>query len=1134
MAKSNTILDKKLLQTLEPLSNLAHDKLEELVNKSVIQDFPPGKLLFKQGDSDSHTFFLINGQVELLEVGQKKNKIIKAKSKDASLPLAQELPRPCSGRTKTETTLVIIDSNLLEILSDDNPSGTFEVEELGGDDGGYWMTRFLQSRAFLKLPTENIQALLMAMEEFPVSKGEVIIHQGAKDDYYYIVQSGKCAVSRRPAPNAEEMQLAILKEGDGFGEESLITNSKRNANITMLEDGILMRVNKKDFLTYLASPLILFTEEKDVLESVGKGSLLIDVRTHEEYHATHVEGSVNIPLSMLRLKVDGLNPTRDYILCCNDATLSSAAAFLLTQHGLTCHVLKGGLKAANIQLPAPNLSVNVAPKDNRKVQAADQKRKVAEEKAEKIQQQAQVAHDQAEQLSKRVAAAEQAQRKAEQEVARLQQEELAQRDNAIRSAKMRIEKEASRARKAEEKAAKLKIEAKAISNKANEELLKAREEAAAVVKRQAALDDSLNHAKEVAAEAEKVAAHARKQAQIEAAQIRQQAEDEAQQLRTEMEETSRKIVADAQRAKEQQEEQRRIAMDAVRKKEQEAEIIRQQAATEAAEMRSAFEAERDQLRRETEEQRQKEETQRRAQHEEEKRKAAADAEAIRHQAQLEAEKMRAELLAAQQEFQESLNQAKTEEQKQRQRMLEEAQEHAQQVIANTTLKAEQEAESIRLRAEQEAEQLHQELESARKQIEESHATVSRVERIKRETLLEESRRQAQALLKQNAEKAAHDAEEIRENALAEAEQLRSELARAREQIEGTVAKAQVLSGQQKQQIISDAQERAQQVINEATMKAEQKAEAIRLLAQEEAEQLRQELERTRMELAEQAAQARQEQAEQVRQAKIKKEQAKKAQLRKQQAKKEDQARMMAEQIRAKLEQAEQERQNQELEKTGEGMALAEVKIKRVDNRIILEGAEDIFIFKEPSVKQDDIPVLNQTSGSQTAQTHEEDELPSFNIEGDDTPAVTPFNAQEFNRARRERDEVIAQATRSKRKGIFAVAASLIVTVAVGATFIVMKPELLDQNMFAQNQGAPKLTAKASINPVSNLKKAIELPSALAIKKEESQLMQEAEATFNKMVDKWKDLVSIETDTIPAVDVDTVPAEEPSTQQEAGQ
>ena len=1093
MAISKTLLDKKLLQTLEPFAGLGYDKLDELVSKAALEDFPAGKILFKQGESDKRTLFLINGQVDLLETGVPKPRIIKAKSTEARQALAQTLPRPCSARTRTDATILSIDSDLLEILLDDNPSGTYEVDELGGDDSGYWMTRFLQSRAFLQLPTENIQTLLMAMEEVPVSKGDIIIHQGEIDNYYYIVQTGKCSVSRRPSPNAEELQLAILEEGDGFGEEALIMNGKRNASITMLEDGQLMRLSKKDFMTYLAGPLIKYTDEKDVLQSISKGSLLIDVRTHEEYHATHVEGSVNIPLSMLRLKLEGMNPTRDYILCCTDGTRSSAAAFLLTQHGLTCHVLKGGLESANIKIPDANLSVSVSPIDNKKVQAANHNKKLAQEKADKIQQQAKHASDEASLLARRVAEAEAAQRKAEQEVARLQQEELIQRDKAIRSEKMRAEKDAQIAKQAEEAAARLKLEAKAISDRTNEELRKVKEEAERLAKHQKSLDEALIRSQQISAEAEKMAAQARQQAEKEAIEIRRQAEEEAQQLRAEMEETTRKILANAKKTSQEEELKRRVAMDAVRQKEKEAEQLRQQAQHEAEALRQQAEVERARLLEEAE-------TRRNAEIEAAKNKAAKEAEEIRRQAQAEAENLRAELLSAQKAFENTITNAKQEEQLQRQRMLEEAQLHAQEFINQTTLKAEQDAEEIRNRAEQEAIQLRQELEQTRKQIEESQASVSEAERVRRETLLEETRKQAHELLLQNAQRASQEAEQIRQQALAEANQLRIELTNARKQIEETVSQSHVVSGQQRENIINAAQKHAQDVINEATRKAEIKAQAIRLQAQKEADELRMELEKTRMQLAEQAArvqidqqlqQKNQQQAQQQRQAKTA-------------AQKQEQARKMAAQIRAKLEHAEAQRQEQEAQVTGAGMSLSEVKVKRAHDRIILEGAEDIFIFKEPSAKDEHIPTLNETTRHGVNETG--NELPSFEIEGDDTPVATPFNSKEYEKARFERDATIAMAKNSRRKHMFTIAASLVITVAAGAAFLVYKPQL-EQQFTAITPQEPQLTSKASINPVEDLKEVIEIPSKLSIKAEESKLRQQAEETFNTLVNKWKDLAA---------------------------
>ena len=66
-----------------------------------------------------------------------------------------------------------------------------------------------------------------------------------------------------------------------------------------------MRLGKKDFMTDLAEPLINQIDEKTALEKINSGSLIIDVRRHDEFMQQKVEGSVNIPLTMLRIKLDG-------------------------------------------------------------------------------------------------------------------------------------------------------------------------------------------------------------------------------------------------------------------------------------------------------------------------------------------------------------------------------------------------------------------------------------------------------------------------------------------------------------------------------------------------------------------------------------------------------------------------------------------------------------------------------------------------------------------------------------------------------------------------------------------------------------------------------------------------------------
>ena len=231
MKNSSTQIDRKILKTLEPLNRLNPILLDELAAKSIIEEVPAGRIICRHGDSDSRQIYLLAGQIEVATAGETKTKLIKTKSA-LKTPIAEGSPRIVTLKAKTDSTLLHIDADLLELLMSDElevTASSYEVNEIDGDDSDDWMLTFLQSPAFLKLPTENIQKLLTHMDELPVKKGQIIIKQGDKDDNYYILKSGTCNVHRKPYESAANVLLAVLPTGSGFGEEALISNGSRNA-----------------------------------------------------------------------------------------------------------------------------------------------------------------------------------------------------------------------------------------------------------------------------------------------------------------------------------------------------------------------------------------------------------------------------------------------------------------------------------------------------------------------------------------------------------------------------------------------------------------------------------------------------------------------------------------------------------------------------------------------------------------------------------------------------------------------------------------------------------------------------------------------------------------------------------------
>lgn len=964
MSGAREYLQVKFLKTLEPLCSLAVDKLEELANKSQLEELPPGRVIFRQGEKDSRCTYLLSGQIELQMTGNPRSETIKAKTTEARFPVAQEWPRPTTCRSKTSVVLLHIDSDLLEILLSDNTSGsTYEVTEIGAmdDPESDWMLHFLQSPAFLNLPTDNIQKLLVTLEEIPTAAGDVIIRQGDHDEFYYIVKQGKCSVSRRPAPKAEEVRLAILGPGDGFGEEALITEGKRNATITMKESGVLMRLGKADFNRLLVQPMLNYIDRNSVMEKVNTGAVLIDVRNNKEFNENGIKGALNIPLSMLRVKAKGLNNTREHIVYCNDGHLSRAAAFLLCQQSLQVTVLEGGIsnqqkpfsptikseaqvsqatteKTSPVTQPASIAATSTSDSEYRKhkQQAQEQAkraneaeiaRKNAVSKTQHLKSEADALRAQADRLANKTASAEAQRKQADEEINRIKQETLQQREQILASAKQEIEKEKQKAKQTEVEVSRIKLEAEQARKRSEEELARIKRETDAINLRQAALEDSYKKAEQEKQQAERSAQIARiiakqeaEQVKAEAEAIRAQALQEAESIRQEMdsrkaqmetEETVRRQAtldeahrkADAALA-----ESNRAAEEAKRQAILEADTIRQQALKEAEQLRSQIEKERQQAA-ELAARTKAEHELRQQELDNERRKSLDEA---RQQAMLEAEKIRNRAI------QEAQVQARLEIQRQTDQEAESLRKQSEEVQRKTLETARFEAgkvaEAIRLEALAEASRLRQEMEATRQ-------------------LMESENRRVQAKLEE-------------ENIRLTAEE--DTLARAAE--EAAQRAAVEASRRRKEQEFARLQE-----LKEHAHKAAELEESHRKMAMEETRHKEQEATRLAQEKKARAA----------------------AETRNVQAKK------MAEAIKHKMEESNNRKQEDDfLVNTNSGPKLAKSRMHVIKDKTILEGEEDIFIFKAPSERPPSRAEAEELlkQAEEQFKTKSKKELPTFDIE----------------------------------------------------------------------------------------------------------------------------------------------------------
>ncbi len=334
----------EILRDLIPLNALTGDRFREVTGSLIIEDISAGSYLFGEGDRDNRSIYLLDGVINLLDASGRVTGVVSAGTDPARYPIANQQPRITTARAATKSVIATIDSTLLDVmLTLDQTTTTSSTPGVFTDSNEDWMTRVLQSDAFIRLAPADIQRLLQSLQSVTVSAGDVIIRQDDEGDYFYIIKEGTCSVTRLASGEGWDVPLAELGKGDCFGEEALVSDATRNATVTMLTDGILMRLSKKDFVELLKEPLVHFIDFELASSIVADGGIWLDVRLADEHANFAFNDSRNIPLAGIRDGASELDTARKYVIYCDTGRRSAAAAFLLCQRGLDVCVLDGGL-----------------------------------------------------------------------------------------------------------------------------------------------------------------------------------------------------------------------------------------------------------------------------------------------------------------------------------------------------------------------------------------------------------------------------------------------------------------------------------------------------------------------------------------------------------------------------------------------------------------------------------------------------------------------------------------------------------------------------------------------------------------------------------------------------------------------
>ena len=345
-------VDEALLCHFVPMNGLAAAAVSQLLPFAGVSELHPGDNIPTNFKTSDQAYYVVQGQLDLY-TGSTLAGTVTGGTEEARFPLSHLRTAFDSARARASVRLLRVDRarvSALLILEEPSAGATTHRRTTRSPlDARQIIARLLKSQIFSHIPPANLQRLLELAEPVPVHAGDVVIRQGEKGNYCYILMEGRCSLTRRAPGEILPRTLGELGPGDSFGEEVLGHDGARRTTVTMRSDGWLRRLSKAQFAQLAGKTSMDQVSWREADKLVERGAKWLDVRLGDEHRNDGLPGSLNIPLAKLGARSRELDRKVPYIVCCNTGQRSIAAAFLLRQQGFSVCVLEDGLMARNVR-----------------------------------------------------------------------------------------------------------------------------------------------------------------------------------------------------------------------------------------------------------------------------------------------------------------------------------------------------------------------------------------------------------------------------------------------------------------------------------------------------------------------------------------------------------------------------------------------------------------------------------------------------------------------------------------------------------------------------------------------------------------------------------------------------------------
>src|SRR4029077_7435030 len=242
------IQDSEILRRSSVFRFVSDEHFEAIEPLLQEEHYEFGEVVVKQGDPAESFYILTRGRARALKIKPDGEEIplgaLKPGDSFGEAALAEGGTRNASVRCSTAVDVLRMDRNDFLQLTQMVPDMRRYIEMTGRNRA---VQSFLyQFSNFGRLPAPALRSVIDKLTPVGYAKGSLIIREGDAAGPMYVIEKGRARVFA--GINGKERNLAFYREGDFFGELSILNGSPRAASVEAFTDCQLLSLDPEAVL----------------------------------------------------------------------------------------------------------------------------------------------------------------------------------------------------------------------------------------------------------------------------------------------------------------------------------------------------------------------------------------------------------------------------------------------------------------------------------------------------------------------------------------------------------------------------------------------------------------------------------------------------------------------------------------------------------------------------------------------------------------------------------------------------------------------------------------------------------------------------------------------------------------------